>query len=74
MLDAIDKIEAALTVEEFAEVVKYHRESVRRAIRQGRVHALKFGSSYRIPLPEVRRIMATGLPYSEPKISASSLP
>jgi excisionase family DNA binding protein len=57
-------IEAALTVEETAEKIHYHPESVRRAIRQGRIHALQFGQGWRIPASELRRILATGLPYS----------
>jgi excisionase family DNA binding protein len=59
--------EAALTVEELAARIKYHPESVRRAIRQGRIHALPFGQSYRIPPAEVASIMATGLPYRAAK-------
>jgi excisionase family DNA binding protein len=55
-------IESALTVEETAEKIHYHPESVRRAIRQGRINALRFGQGWRIPAPEVRRILATGLP------------
>jgi excisionase family DNA binding protein len=55
---------AALTVEELAAQIKYHPESVRRAIRQGRINALRFGAGWRIPAPEVARILTTGLPYS----------
>ena len=55
--------EAALTVEELAARIKYHPESVRRAIRQGRIHALPFGVGWRIPPQEVAKILANGLPY-----------
>lgn len=55
---------AALTVEELAAQIKYHPESVRRAIRQGRINALRFGAGWRIPAPEVVRILTTGLPFS----------
>jgi excisionase family DNA binding protein len=55
--------EAAYTVEEVAGVIKYHPESVRRAIRQGRISALQFGAGYRIPAAELRRILTSGLPY-----------
>ena len=55
--------EAALTVDELAARIKYHPESVRRAIRQGRIHALPFGTGWRIPAQEAARILATGLPY-----------
>ncbi|HZL13173.1 MAG TPA: helix-turn-helix domain-containing protein [Verrucomicrobiae bacterium] len=56
--------EAALTVEELAAQIKYHPESVRRAIRQGRINALRFGAGWRIPAREAARILTTGLPYS----------
>jgi len=56
--------EAALTVEELAAKIKYHPESVRRAIRQGRIKALRFGAGWRIPAPEAVRILTTGLPYN----------
>jgi excisionase family DNA binding protein len=55
--------DAALTVEELAARIKYHPESVRRAIRQGRIHALPFGAGWRIPAQEVARILTNGLPY-----------
>jgi excisionase family DNA binding protein len=64
MLSEVVPIEAALTVEEAAEKIHYHPESLRRAIRQGRVAALRFGQGWRIPASELRRILATGLPYS----------
>ena len=60
----VSQTAAALTVEEFAAQIKYHPESVRRAIRQGRIFALPFGKGWRIPAPEVARILTTGLPYS----------
>jgi len=62
MLNKALPIETALTVEEAAEKFHYHPESVRRAIRQGRIHALRFGQGWRIPAPEARRILAEGLP------------
>ena len=55
--------DAALTVEELAARIKSHPESVRRAIRQGRIHALQFGAGWRIPAQEVARILTAGLPY-----------
>lgn len=54
---------AGLTTEELAAAIGYHPESVRRAIRQLRIHALPFGRTYRIPTIEVSRIMAHGLPF-----------
>lgn len=66
MLNQTILTDAALTVEELASAIKYHPESVRRAIRQGRIHALPFGVGWRIPAAEVRRILAAGLPYRSP--------
>lgn len=62
VVETVAAIEAPLTVEDFARKIHYHPESVRRAIRQGRVKALKFGQDWRITLPEVRRILENGLP------------
>jgi len=64
MLTKALPIEAPLTVEAAASLFFYHPESVRRAIRQGRIHAVRFGQGWRIPAPEVRRILAEGLPVS----------
>jgi excisionase family DNA binding protein len=63
MQKIVSPIEPALTVEDFAKTIFYHPESVRRAIRQGRIRALRFGASWRIPAPEARRILTQGLPY-----------
>ena len=63
MTNKATQTDAALTVEELAARIKYHPESVRRAIRQGRIHALPFGAGWRIPAQEVARILTTGLPY-----------
>jgi len=51
-----------VTTNEMARLVRYHPESIRRAIREGRIHALPFGRSYRIPAEEVARILREGLP------------
>ncbi len=53
-----------LTTEQLAAAISYHEESVRRAIRQGRIRALPFGRNWRIPPDEVARILAHGLPYT----------
>ena len=63
MLKQVTPNDAALTVAEFAAQIRYHPESVRRCIRQGRIRALPFGTGWRIPLSEVCRILETGLPY-----------
>ena len=49
---------------DFARLISWHPESVRRAIRQGRIHAVRFGKQWRIPCAEVARIMENGLPVS----------
>ena len=62
--NVVEQIEAAHTVEEVAGKIKYHPESVRRLIRQGRIHALPFGTSWRVSHAELVRILTEGLPYS----------
>lgn len=48
------------TLMEFAEKVRIHPSTVRRAIKQGRIQAFRVGigsrSSFRIPVTEVSRI------------------
>ena len=55
-------ISRPLTVAEFAEIFRYHPESVRRAIRQGRIKTIHVGRQHRIPAKEVERILSEGLP------------
>lgn len=50
------------TIREVATLINFHTESVRRAIRQGRIKALPFGRCLRIPGEEVERILSEGLP------------
>lgn len=69
MMNEANQTDATLTVEELAAQIKYHPESVRRAIRQGRIHALPFGTGWRIPAAEVRRILCEGLPYRSAGVS-----
>ena len=47
---------------ELAAAARLHPESIRRCIRQGRIKALHFGRSLRIPDAEAQRILASGLP------------
>lgn len=47
---------------EFASVIRWHPESVRRAIREGRIKAIRMGNGWRIPGDEVARILTNGLP------------
>ena len=50
------------TTEGLAQAVGYHVESIRRAIRQGRIRTVKFGRFHRIPAAEAQRILSEGLP------------
>lgn len=59
--DALKAAGRLLEPGELAGLVSFHPESVRRAIRQGRIRALKFGNSWRIPSSEVARLMTQGL-------------
>lgn len=45
------------TPEAFARAACVHPESVRRAIRAGRIRAVKIGTGWRIPHGEATRIM-----------------
>jgi hypothetical protein len=49
------------TPEELGGLISFHPESIRRCIRAGRIHALKFGAGWRIPAVEVERITTRGL-------------
>lgn len=51
-----------LSPAQFAALVRIHPESVRRAIRQHRIHAVKFGPSWRISQDVAERVMAEGMP------------
>ena len=53
------------TTEEVAKRLRYHHESIRRAVRQGRIHAVKTGALWRVPAAELERIVREGLPMVE---------
>lgn len=53
------------TTDEFANLIGFHPESVRKIIRQGRIKAKRFGRSYRILGSEVDRILKDGIPTME---------
>jgi excisionase family DNA binding protein len=53
---------ALFTVETVAAKIAWHPESLRRAIRAGRVHAIKLGKTWRISQVEIDRITTQGLP------------
>jgi hypothetical protein len=46
---------------EVAEAARWHPESIRRAIRQGRIQVIRFGRSLRIADSEAQRILTQGL-------------
>ena len=50
-----------LTPEDFAGAVQWHPESVRRALRAGRIRAVRLGRAWRITAGELARIQAEGL-------------
>lgn len=50
-----------LLPEELAELIRFHPESVRRAIRQGRIRAIKTGRHWKIPQEEARRVIECGI-------------
>jgi excisionase family DNA binding protein len=62
--DALASTGRLLEVGEFAGLISYHPESVRRLIRQRRIHAIRFGHTWRVPPAEVAWILANGLPMS----------
>lgn len=64
--DALANAGRLLEVGEFAGLISFHPESVRRAIRQRRIHAIRFGNTWRVPPAEVVRILANGLPVAPP--------
>lgn len=51
-----------LTIEQFAALIGWHPESVRRAIRQGRLHAIKLGRQWRIPPETLNAVRLRGIP------------
>jgi hypothetical protein len=53
---------ALWTTSGLATAVGYHPESIRRAIRQGRIRTVRFGRGHRISDAEAQRILKEGLP------------
>ena len=49
------------TTDELARQIQYHQETIRRLIREGKIHAIPFGRTYRISAEEVARILKEGL-------------
>ncbi|MGZ5506681.1 MAG: helix-turn-helix domain-containing protein [Limisphaerales bacterium] len=44
-----------------SQTLRWHPESVRRAIRAGRIKAIKIGRHWRVPGAELERLMEEGL-------------
>lgn len=49
------------TITEFAQIIAWHKESVRRAIRQERIFAIKVGRQWRIPESTVTDVVTHGI-------------
>ena len=71
----------SFTPDEVAGRISTNAEFVRRACRSGRIKATRWGTSWRIPADELRRILNHGLdatgdsaPVVETKVCATSLP
>ena len=60
--EATPALSAGYTPAQFAKIISYHAESVRRCIREGRIAAKSYGRGWRIPPDEAQRILANGLP------------
>lgn len=56
-----DSVRRLHTVEQVAERIAFHPESVRRCIRQQRIRALKFGDEWRITDQELDRLFKEGV-------------
>jgi excisionase family DNA binding protein len=55
-------ISPIISPEQLSKLIQWHPETVREAIRRGRIKAVKIGPYWRITRPEVDRIMENGLP------------
>lgn len=51
-----------LRTEHVAAVLQWHPASVRRAIRQGRIRAVRIGQQWRVSAEELARMQNEGLP------------
>jgi len=50
------------TPDEVAAQLKLHPVSIRLAIRQGRIRALRFGNRWRVTEAEIQRLLRDGMP------------
>lgn len=61
----MEPIKDFYTITEFAKKLSVHANTIRKAVRSGRISAFKFGSdkkaTYRIPHSEIQRIMLCDL-------------
>lgn len=68
-------LEKHYTVEEIAEIFRYHAQTIRRLIKAGRIHAFRLGkgkkSPYRIMEQEVHRLRIAGFEQQMKELKAS---
>lgn len=48
------------TTQEVADMMQYHRDTIRRLIREGKIEAYKFGKSYKISEEQLKKFLETG--------------
>jgi excisionase family DNA binding protein len=48
------------SIAEIADILSLHINTIRRAIKQGRIKSVKFGDSHRIAAAELERILTAG--------------
>ena len=53
--------ENMLSVKELAEILKVHQNTIFKAIKQGKIRAIKIGAVYRISQEELTRIKESGI-------------
>jgi putative molybdopterin biosynthesis protein len=56
----------AYSIEEAAQILDVHPDTIRRMIKRGELFATKIGKNYRIPLSEIDRLLGRGPQRSSP--------
>lgn len=56
----------AYSIEEAAQILDVHPDTIRRMIKRGELFATKVGKNYRIPLSEIDRLLGRGPQQSSP--------
>jgi excisionase family DNA binding protein len=54
------ELQTLVTTDELAQRLRCHTETIRRALRSGRLRGLKIGRRWRIPLGEIEKISQKG--------------